>query len=261
MLNLMEKDHSIPKIIHYCWFGDKVIPLKFQKFIDRWKNLLPAYEFIFWQNESLPKDYEYVQAAFKNKKWVNLSNFIRLYSLKMYGGIYLDVDMEIIKPFDKLLNNLSFLGIESIKNDEIMLNNAIFGAIKDHAFVNECLNHLLNNYKGMEIENITGPVLTTLMYKKYKNQLSKTITIYPQEYFYPSNWETPTKINITSNTYTIHHWEASWHNEFQNLLHKKFKKSLKIYFYHLITGQASLKSSIRYIKLFVNQFLRTLVNK
>lgn len=43
--------HSIPHIIHYCWFGNPQKPKSVQKYIDNWHKLLPDYKFMEW-NES-----------------------------------------------------------------------------------------------------------------------------------------------------------------------------------------------------------------
>lgn len=42
----------IPKIIHYCWFGNKEMPDQFKKNIDSWKKYCPDYEFIRWDEHN-----------------------------------------------------------------------------------------------------------------------------------------------------------------------------------------------------------------
>ena len=43
--------NSIPKIIHYCWFGENEKPQKVKKCIESWKKYMPEFEIIEW-NES-----------------------------------------------------------------------------------------------------------------------------------------------------------------------------------------------------------------
>lgn len=49
----------------------------------------------------------------------------------------------------------------------------------------------------------------------------KGYTIYPAEYFYPKDYITQ-KITITENTYTFHHFAASWLSPY-----KRFKMKMK----------------------------------
>ena len=66
----------IPKKIHYCWFGRGELSAKAKKCIKSWKKYCPDYEMIF----------------------VFLSDYARLKIVYEQGGIYLDLDVEIIKP-------------------------------------------------------------------------------------------------------------------------------------------------------------------
>ena len=43
---------SIPKIIHYCWFGEKVMPAKWKRVIETWKKHLPDYEIKRWDEST-----------------------------------------------------------------------------------------------------------------------------------------------------------------------------------------------------------------
>lgn len=58
----------IPKVIHYCWFGNKPIPETAKKYIDSWKKHCPDYEIIQWDesNYDVNKD-QYMADAYKEK--------------------------------------------------------------------------------------------------------------------------------------------------------------------------------------------------
>ncbi len=74
-----------------------------------WKEKLYDYEFILWDlnrfdlNRSL-----WVKQAFEAKKYAFAADYIRLYALYNYGGIYMDMDVEVIKSFNDLLGMIIY---------------------------------------------------------------------------------------------------------------------------------------------------------
>ena len=99
----------IPKIIHYCWFGGKELPNLAEKCIASWKKQLPDYKIICWSEENFDIDNSvpYLKEAYSKKKFAFVSDYVRLYALYNYGGIYLDTDVEVIRDFSPLLNDKS----------------------------------------------------------------------------------------------------------------------------------------------------------
>jgi len=110
---VFKNDNMIPKIIHYCWLSDDPVPEKLQNFMKSWKKYLPDYEFMKWDFKRFPKDKcAWVSEAFDNKKYAFAADYIRIYALYNYGGIYLDMDVEVLKSFDDLLSLPYFLCYE-----------------------------------------------------------------------------------------------------------------------------------------------------
>ena len=103
----------IPKIIHYCWFGNKKIPFRLKKYIKTWKKFCPDYEIKLWtqNNYDITKNGFMSQAA-SAKKWAFVSDYARLDIVEQYGGIYLDTDVELVKSLDDLLKYKAFAGFE-----------------------------------------------------------------------------------------------------------------------------------------------------
>ena len=104
----------IPKIIHYCWLSNDPIPEKLQEYMKSWKEKLPDYEFKLWNFDCFDiNSSQWVKEAFEAKKYAFAADYIRLYAVYNYGGIYMDMDVEVIKSFNPLLNNDYLLGYEN----------------------------------------------------------------------------------------------------------------------------------------------------
>lgn len=111
----MEEVHEtlIPKVIHFCWLSNDPYPLKIRHCIASWKRVMPEYEIKLWNTgnfnvESVP----YVRQAFEARKWAFASDYIRMYALYTEGGIYLDSDVKVLKPFDEFLRYSFFSCVE-----------------------------------------------------------------------------------------------------------------------------------------------------
>ncbi len=205
----------IPKIIHYIWFGGKPLPELAQKCLDSWKKYCPDYEIMRWDESNFDLNFnDYVKEAYEAKKWAFVSDVARLYALVNYGGIYMDTDVEVIKPLDDLLEYEAVSGFES--SDKIAAG--LLACEKD----NEIFNEFLQGYEGAHFVKEDGALDTTTIVArltalcvKYDVQLNNTkqtvngFTLLPVDYFYPKEYLT-NKLNITSNTLCIHHYDASW---------------------------------------------------
>ncbi len=104
----------IPKIIHYCWFGGKPLPELAEYCIASWKKYCPDYEIRRWDESNFDLNFNaYVKEAYEAKKWAFLSDVTRLHALVTYGGIYMDTDVELLKPLDDLLDMAGVVGFEA----------------------------------------------------------------------------------------------------------------------------------------------------
>ena len=104
---------SIPKIIHYCWFGGGSISAESQKCMESWKKYCPDYKIIEWNEQNFDiSTNRYAQQAYEAKKYAFVSDYVRLAVLYEYGGIYLDTDVELVRPLDELLEYKGFIGME-----------------------------------------------------------------------------------------------------------------------------------------------------
>lgn len=95
----------IPKIIHYCWFGDAGMSMLHQRCIESWKKHCPDYELRLWNEHNSDIDNDYCREAIAQRKWAFVSDWVRFDALHKHGGIYLDTDLELIRPLDDLLGH------------------------------------------------------------------------------------------------------------------------------------------------------------
>ena len=215
-------DNCIPKIIHYCWFGGNSLPELAQKCIESWKKYCPDYEIKRWDETNFDLDCcDYVREAYQEKKWAFVSDYARFKILYENGGVYFDTDVELIRPINDIVAKGSFMGLE--KSEEIYVATGLGLAANAGSSL---LEEILDDYNHSHFEkNAIGTYETvvtrvTNIVLKHGNiqpdEMSDVagIRIYPAEYFCPLDFYTG-KMEITSNTHSIHHYTASWYNKTQ----------------------------------------------
>ena len=114
----------IPKIMHYCWFGRGQTPELVERCIASWKRYMPDWEYRLWteDNFDIASAPQYVQEAYAAKKYAFVTDYVRLWALEREGGLYMDVDFEVYKPFDDLMEQYEeFAGYEGSKRNPVMM--------------------------------------------------------------------------------------------------------------------------------------------
>lgn len=212
----MKASTKIPRIIHYCWFGRGEKPKKMVKCMRSWQKYLNGYQFIEWNEDNFNiAANRYVKEAYEAKKYAFVSDYARLHALYHHGGIYMDTDVEVIKPLDKFLNHEAFSGFE----DQTFLQSGTMGAAKQHPWIEE----LLQNYdsRGFLLEDgtydtTTNTAVITAICKKHglvlngnHQVLQNGVTFYPRDYFSPYDYING-GIFRTDDSHTIHHFAKSW---------------------------------------------------
>ncbi|MBU3159856.1 glycosyl transferase [Clostridium frigoris] len=206
---------SIPKIIHYCWFGRNSLPPLAKECIDSWKKYCPDYEIIEWNEDNFDiNSNKYVKQAYKAKKYAFVTDYVRLYVLYAYGGIYMDTDVEVLKSLDKFLKNEAFSGFETIQT----VPTGIMACVKKFPFFNELLSYYDSRdfmKKDGSYDLTTNVTIITDYCIQNGLKLNNTLQTVKGFAFYPKNYFCPKdhlsgNIHLTSETYTIHHFAGSW---------------------------------------------------
>lgn len=207
---------SIPKVIHYCWFGKGKMPAISEKCINSWRVFCPDYKIVCWNEENFDiNENKYAKEAYECGKWAFVSDYVRLKVLYDEGGIYLDTDVELIKSLDSLIEKTGFMGFD----DNGLISTGLGFACEKG---NELVGRLLLDYDDISFILPDGtydltpcPDRNTKTLEKLgmnladKDQVFMGIHMLPEDYLCPIKYYTGKKI-ITKNTYSIHHFCASW---------------------------------------------------
>ncbi|WP_370559867.1 glycosyltransferase family 32 protein [Edwardsiella tarda] len=208
---------AIPKKIHYCWFGGGDLPELANRCINSWREFCPDYEIIRWDESNTDlESCQFVREAFLAKKWAFISDYIRLKVVEEQGGIYLDIDVELLKTLDNFLDYQGFMGFEQTK-PYLVATGLGFGAIPHHPVIQK----MMSNYENTQFIKSDGSynmepcpkrdsaILIGLGLKLNNvRQSIDGIEIFPYEYFSPISMLGIE--NYTERTVSIHHFNASW---------------------------------------------------
>lgn len=209
-----DEEGSIPKIIHYCWFGKGELPDLLKKCINTWREVLPDYELKLWDEDTFPIEmFRFSKQAYEQKKYVFVSDVARWYAVYNYGGIYLDTDVEILKPFDDLLRYNAFIGYESPN----LISTATFGAKKHHPWIYD----MFTWYEDVDFCADYNEIASTRIMSK-KNRVQYGIRMHGRTQDLPIGGgklfersllcpeQADGKWNITNDTYAVHHFTGLW---------------------------------------------------
>lgn len=224
----------IPKIIHYCWLSGEPMPERLAQCVESWRKMLPDYEFICWDAERFDiHSVKWVEQACSVRKWAFAADYIRLYALYNYGGIYLDSDVMVFKSLDPYLDHGAFSGVEFSRSayelhqkepdrasTGIEIEAAIMGAQKGHPIIGE----FFQKYQGRVFIAPDGKMETTIMpvvlssvvarhgfVRDYTihQTLDNDFHIYPYDYF-ASDVDSELGRKISLNTVAVHLCSGSW---------------------------------------------------
>lgn len=224
----------IPHIIHYCWFGYNKKPRLIQKCIASWQKYLPDWKIIEWNesNYDVMKN-NYIAEAYRGKKWAFVVDFARFDILNQWGGVFLDTDVELLKPIpDNFLRYEAFTGFES---DKTINPGLIYASVPGQDMLQKIVAEYEKKHFGQKIngriENIVDVVTAVLNGQGLKGnnafQIINGVAVFPKEYFCCFNHEIQA-FETTGDTISVHHYFASWSPWYRRLYFRCIKMAAAI---------------------------------
>lgn len=238
---------KIPKIIHQIWLGEKM-PKEYRPFRESWIEHHPDWIFIFWTDnpinykqgdvlietfdqlehyiQSEAKQSRYVvvdikQLAFDNRRFYDRacnygekSDILKWEIVYRFGGLYVDVDFECLKPLDQLHYMYDFYtGIQPLDTNMVQLGAALYAAYPGHPILKECVEAIKSNQHIDQIVVKTGPIhFTRSFFRAFARGQNCNVAL-PASFFYPCSYEQkglPASVWQCPESMAIHHWAGSW---------------------------------------------------
>lgn len=142
--------HYIPKIIHQIWYqGGDEVPKQYRQYAFSWMRHNQDYEYLLWDKDDIEKLIKnsfpkYLQFYEMLPSMIQKIDFAKYCIMYAYGGLYVDMDCECLKPIDSLfLKSNKKLFVVSLDVDvfeqiasnyyDTLYNNGWFASSKKNA--------------------------------------------------------------------------------------------------------------------------------
>jgi len=215
----------IPKILHFCWLGPDPYPPLIVRCIDSWHRLLPDWDFKLWDKNCIDLiNSTWVREAFQTKSYAFAADYIRLWAVYLYGGFYLDTDVEVLRDFSPLLSLPYVFGLENVSGK---IEGATFGSEPGNKLIKDCLSfydrevHFITA-DGKRKEDLILPLVMSSVFTSGGRRIkviqepkefilnNEDIQVFSKEYFSPKNYIYKDYRDLRPYTFSIHHFNASW---------------------------------------------------
>ena len=209
----------IPKILHYVWLGGNPLTPLAEECLVSWKATMPDWKIMRWDesNFDISAAPLYVRQAYQTRKFAFVSDYVRLWALEQFGGVYVDTDVKVLKTYEPLLNDTAFIGLEESKAH--LPGTCVMGCEPHCKWVRD----MLALYDNVEFIKPDGSLDMTTNVDRIGRFLQTKgfiasrnaqylpeygLRIYTHDYFSPI---TSTRVmRKTENTYSIHYFAESW---------------------------------------------------
>ncbi len=194
---------TIPRTIHRIWLGDAPLSEDHEVFGETWRRHHPRWEMRMWGDRDLcrlvPRE-----ALRRARSPSEASDLLRYEVLRRHGGVYVDTDVECLRPLDPLLDGIrAFAAWEAPHR----VGTAVLGSVPGHpAFAEAARESTVTAGLGPHSADSTGPGFLTTVLADHPD-----VTVFESERFYPYRWdERPRPASAFPDAYAVHHWAGSW---------------------------------------------------
>lgn len=231
---------SIPKRIITTWICDR----ERDRYTDRhreilghcmnsWLRVMPDYEIVVitMGNVGYLGLDAWVDRCLEQGNFIGVSQWARLKALSAIGGVFLDADVEAVRPFDPMLEDEHAFVLGHLGNGQGFANNAIMASHKLHPFIATQFSALtsIKDIAHPDFGNHSGPFMVTELLKRVgwdgvdrdATLSNGTISVRSSKAFHPYSWnEGFTPECVTPETLAIHHWASSWKSAGEQTTHE-----------------------------------------
>ena len=196
----LERRSRIPRILHRVWLGSRPLPEEQRAFGVSWETHHPRWEHRLWGDDDLAS-LEIEAAAFDRAPDASArSDIVRHHVLARHGGVYVDTDVECLRPLDPLLRGVSPSPLRPARarRDERARRRSRSSGLSPRGGA-------LPRRRGHAVAMDRPPLLTHVLWA------FPEVTVFPREYFSPYLWDEPERrLETFPGAYAVHHWAKSW---------------------------------------------------
>jgi mannosyltransferase OCH1-like enzyme len=190
--------NEIPKVIHQIWVGSKPIPEAYKVYALTAQRLHPDWDYKLWTDADVEHFSWINKDLFDKAENPGMKSDIWRYEiLYQFGGIYLDGDVECIRPFDPIQERLQFFAGICDKNS-YLVNNGVIGSIPRSKILEDVIVKLKSNIMTQSIDthsseftkvlDSTGPnFFTKIILENSDFFKDPRNIIFPYPYFQPTD--------------------------------------------------------------------------
>jgi hypothetical protein len=204
----------IPRVVHYCWLSGAPWDALTTRCFQSWQDHLTGFDFRLWDRARAPSGVPFLDRMLANGDWAFASDYLRLHALYTVGGVYLDLDVEVLRSFAPLLDQRAFLSYEDAAPARLACH--VIGAEPGHPFVAACLEFYRRSWRLRWSFPPTMPRIVTRVarrrfglgpYRPEGQVLKDDVRIHPAETFTPVS--SPGR-DVSRDSYALHHWRHGW---------------------------------------------------
>jgi mannosyltransferase OCH1-like enzyme len=194
---------KIPRILHHIWLGRDPLPDEHRPFIESWKRHHPKWEYRLWTEENLPLNPLRREVLERLRAPVERADILRLELLYTHGGVYLDTDLECLRPLDDVLEGHTFVGV---CHKPGRITNTAIASVPEHPLLDRAMHEIkpLDVYwtgSSDSLKDVAGPRLLQRLVPEFED-----IVLLEPYMFFPSN------ADEREHAIAVHHMARVWHN-------------------------------------------------